>query len=106
MHRRVSVDHDCARASANRATTWFEVGNTAIDTVALGLSTSVTVSSLTNTSQSVSKLATGPSITTIAVANGNNKVATVTTVVAHGFSVGDSVTISGSTMRHSTPRSQ
>ncbi len=82
--------------SANRATTWFEVGNTAIDTVALGLTTTFTVSSLTNTSQSVSKLATGPSITTIAVANGNNKVATVTTAVVHGFSVGDSVTISGS----------
>lgn len=82
----------------NRATTWFEVGNTAIDSTALGLVTTVTVTSITNAAKSLTTDATGPAIATIAVANGSSKPAVVTTTLAHGFSNGDSVTISGSSV--------
>lgn len=82
-------------ASANRATTWFELGNTAIDSTALGLTNTVAVSSITNPAMNVATLTTGPSISLIHVANGNNKPATVTTTVPHGFSNGDTVVISG-----------
>lgn len=81
---------------ANRATTWFEVGNTAIDSTALGLTNTISLASITNPALSVGALTTGPSITLIHVANGNNKPATVTTSVAHGFANGNTVTISGS----------
>lgn len=82
--------------AANRATTWFEVGNSAIDSTALGLTNTISVSSITNPALSVTKLTTGPSISLIHVANGNGKPATVTTSAAHGFSNGDTVTVSGS----------
>ncbi len=82
-------------ASANRATTWFELGNTAIDSTALGLTNTVIVSSITNPAMNVATLTTGPSISLIHVANGSNKPATVTTTVPHGFSNGDTVVISG-----------
>ena len=83
-------------SSTNRASTWFEVGNTAIDSNALGLVNTITLTSITNPALSVGNLTTGPSITLIHVANGNGKPATVTTSAAHGFSNGDSVTVSGS----------
>jgi Tfp pilus tip-associated adhesin PilY1 len=83
-------------AAANRARTWFEVGNTAIDADALGLSNILTVTAITNPGRSVTRLATGPEISRIRRnPGGSTKPATVTTTVAHGFANSDSVTISG-----------